>query len=69
MLSSRAFQILESKGIDAISFQDAESFFRVDDYVTGIARSRKLARIIDAFGDDPLLGNAIKRLADKVRKI
>jgi len=40
----------------------------VDDYVTGAARREKLARIINTFGDDLELSQAIKILSEKVRK-
>jgi len=67
MLSSIAYEKLISDGFDSVTVQDAEAFFRVDDYVTGSARERKLVRIINVFGDDPDLGKFIKLLEKKVR--
>lgn len=52
---------------EAISRREAEAFFRVDDYVVGQARERKVLRILNAFGDDPELGNAVKELAKLVQ--
>jgi len=68
MLGTIAFEKLNLEGAGAITVQEAESFFRVDDYVLGKARERKLLRIMNTFGDDPELGHAVKTLAKKVRK-
>jgi hypothetical protein len=68
MLSSKAFEKLSTNNSETVTAQEAEAFFRVDDYVTGKTRERKLDRIIKAFGDDPDLGHAVKLLAMKVRK-
>jgi hypothetical protein len=68
MLTSPALAIFNSKGIDAVTEQEAEAFFRIDDYVTGTARTRKLSRIMDTFGNDSDLGKAIRALAKKVRE-
>ncbi len=43
--------------------REAETFFRVDEYVTGEARERKVNRIAYAFGDDPELGPLVRALA------
>jgi hypothetical protein len=69
MLASQAFKTLTNLGSDFISMHDAEAFFRVDDYVTGHARTERLTRIRNAFGDDAVLGEAVRILAEKVRKI
>jgi hypothetical protein len=69
MLSSKAFLKFNTNEIDLVTVQEAEAFFRVDDYVTGVARKEKLTRIINTFGDDPELGQAVKILARKVRRI
>jgi hypothetical protein len=67
MLESQTLHNLESSGIDAITPQEAEAFFRIDDYVVGKARQRKLVRVLNALGSDPKLGPAIRILARKVR--
>lgn len=69
MLSTLAFEKVSLNEEHLITTQEAEDFFRVDDYVTGVARKEKLARIINTFGEDPELGQAIKLLKEKVRKI
>jgi len=67
MLSSDAYEKLISDGLDSITVRDAEAFFRVDDYVTGSARERKIVRIKNMFKDDPDLGKFIRILESKVR--
>lgn len=68
LLASDACQNAASKGVDSVNRQMAEEFFRVDDYVTGDARERKIQRILDTFGDDPDLGDLASVLAIKVRR-
>ena len=68
ILSDVAFLKAQSLGIESVTSQEAESFFRVNDYVTGRARERKLTRILNTFGDDPELGQVVRQLAAKVRR-
>ena len=68
MLSSTAFAKFRSGEIDGISEQEAEAFFRLDSYVTGRAREQKLLRLLNFFGDDAELGDAVKALEMKVRR-
>ena len=67
MLSSEAFAKLSKGKAEEITAQEAESFFRLDVYVTGNAREDKIVRALNAFGGDPELGPAVKTLAPKVR--
>jgi hypothetical protein len=69
MLASIAYEKVISNECDYITPKEAEDFFRVDDYVTGAARREKLTRIINTFGDDLELSQAIKILSEKVRKL
>ena len=67
-LRSPQFEIVLPAGMhDAITLQEAESFFRLDVYVTGNAREDKIIRALNAFGNDPQLGVAVKALAEKAR--
>jgi len=68
MLATTAFEKFSSDDVGTITEQEAEAFFRVDDYVTGKARERRLTRIVNTFGDDPDVGHLIRTLAKKVRK-
>jgi hypothetical protein len=67
MLASEAFSKFQAGGVNAVTHQEAETFFRVDDYVVGKAREHKIVRTLNMFGDDPDLGQAVKELASKVR--
>jgi hypothetical protein len=67
LLASEAFAKFTLKGVDAVTTQEAESFFRLDAYVSGEAREDKIIRALNSFGDDPDLGNVVNALADKVR--
>ncbi len=68
LLSSDAFAKFASNQADAISLQEAESFFRVDAYVTGDARTEKILRAKNRFGDDAELGPLIRLLESKLSK-
>jgi hypothetical protein len=67
LLTSPALAAFQRAGPEAVSRQDAEAFFRVDDYVTGAAREAKIDRLLNAFVDDADLGPAIRQLAAVVR--
>lgn len=67
MLGSEAFAKF-SAGMDkTITVQEADSFFRLDVYVTGKAREDKIVRALNAFGSDPELGPAVNTLAARTR--
>ena len=66
MLATEAHAKFSTRRQDAISIQEAESFFRVDAYVTGGAREEKILRTKNSFGDDPELGPLIKLLELKI---
>lgn len=68
MLDSLAFAKFRAGELDGVGEQEAEAFFRLDSYVTGRAREQKLLRLLNAFGEDPELGEAVKALETKVRR-
>jgi len=68
MVSTIAFEKVNANNPESVTLQEAESFFRLDDYVTGKAREEKLIRILTAFGNDPDLKSVIQILAERVRK-
>lgn len=69
LLASDAFAKLQAEGIEAVTKREAESFFRVDDYVATEARKQKILRLKNVFGSDPLLGEAISLLAEKLEEM
>lgn len=67
LIATDAFRKYQEHGAHAVSSQEAASFFRVDAYITGKARERKLTRLLDWFRDDPDLGPAVRDLASITR--
>jgi hypothetical protein len=67
MLTEEAFLKFESGGASAVALREAEAFFKLDEYVVGNARERKIQRVVNAFADDPELGQAVRELASKAR--
>jgi hypothetical protein len=68
MLASTAYEKYTAGKKEEITVQEAEAFFRVNDYVTGIARKERLTRVQNAFGKDPLIGELVNHLMIAVRK-
>ena len=68
MMSEVAYFKFERGEIRDVSQAEAESFFRLDDYVTGQARERKLIRVLNLFGSDQELGAVVRELAAKIRR-
>jgi hypothetical protein len=68
MLASVAFEKASTANLAAVTIPEAEAFFRLDEYIKGEAREKKLVRLVNAFSNDPDLGKIIKKLAEKVRE-
>jgi hypothetical protein len=66
--ASEAFRKLHAEPGEAVTPREAETFFRLDPYITGSKREERILRILNAFGDDPELGAVVNRLANQVRK-
>jgi len=69
MLTSTAYNKIRTGKPDTITAPEADAFFRLDEYTTGLARKEKMTRIINTFGNHTDLGHAIKILSKKVRKL
>jgi hypothetical protein len=67
MLSEPAYKKAAEGRASEVTVVEAERFFRLDDYVVGQARERKLAQAENAFHDDPKLGPAVANAAQLVR--
>lgn len=67
MLSSEAYAKLSGGRPDAITDKEAEDFFRVDDYVAGAARERRITRIVNSFASDTELAQLVQLLASRLR--
>jgi hypothetical protein len=66
LLNSPAFQKCSEGLADSVSPSEAAAFFRIDDYVTSEMRRQRVTRIVNSFGKDPALGEAVLLLAHKV---
>lgn len=67
LLSSDAFDQFEESGdFAAVTDEAANAFFRIDVYVKGQARERKVTRVVNYFGEDPELGELVQGLARRV---
>lgn len=69
LLSSNAAQKFFDGEIESITPSEVATFFRVDEYVTGTVRDRKVTRIVNAFGDDPELGDAVRTVRDLLTEL
>ena len=68
MLASQAFEKFSAGDSEGITARAAADFFRIDDYIVGESRKRTLNRIVNAFGQDPELGAAVRALTKKLRE-
>jgi hypothetical protein len=68
MLHSDAFRKFTAEGSSSVTEEEADAFFRLNGYVVGEARERKITRVLNTFGDDEQLGPAVTALAARVRK-
>lgn len=66
MISSPLLERFKSEGPGAISVREAESFFRIDEYVTGLVREQRLNRWIAAFALDEELREIVGALAARL---
>lgn len=68
MLTSRAFERFAKGATSDITDDEADAFFRLNLYVRGQARERKIARIQNQFGSDPELGELVRQLAARAKE-
>jgi hypothetical protein len=68
LMATEAYAKIASGHAYELTRRDAESFFRIDSYVQGEARRRRVATIANAHGDDPELGPVIEQLAEIVKE-
>jgi len=68
LLTSVAYERLIAEGIEAVTSDEADAFFRINVYVEGQARERKISRVENQFGGDAELGEAVRLLAARARQ-
>jgi hypothetical protein len=66
LMSTDAFSKFRSGRLDAVSDDEADAFFRLNVYIRGQARERKVARIENQFTNDEELGELVTALARRV---
>ncbi len=67
LLTSVAYERVSDGDAAALTGDEADAFFRINVYVEGQARERKIARIENQFGDDPDLSEAVRVAAAVAR--
>jgi hypothetical protein len=67
MLETEAYTKFSSGSKSSITPREAETFFRIDDYVLGEEREKKVTRALNLFGNDRQLGPLVHFLAATVR--
>jgi hypothetical protein len=68
ILLSNAYTKVRDGKETQVTAQEAASFFRMDEYVVGKARERKITRILNAFHDDPEIGPVATRVAELLNR-
>lgn len=68
ILASDALAKYQVGGVDAVSQDDLEALFRLNAYIRGQARERKVLKVVNTFGDDPTFGDAIREFGNKLRE-
>ena len=68
MLGEPAHAKAKNNRLDEISVAEAERFFRLDDYIVGEARNRRILQVQNAFHDDPELSPTLVKSAELVRR-
>ncbi len=66
LLAEEAFKKVASAAADTVTERELLRFFRLDDYIVGETRTARISRITHSFSDDPVLGVAVKILADRI---
>jgi hypothetical protein len=67
LMSTDAFEKFHAGRLDEVSDDEADAFFRLNIYVRGQARQRKIARIANEFTNDDELGDLVTTLAKRAR--
>jgi hypothetical protein len=69
VLGHPALEIIRVSGANALPPRELESLFRVDEYILGAVRERRIARVLNAVADDPGLVALLSPAAERVRSL
>jgi hypothetical protein len=67
ILASDAYLKLRENRTNELTDHEANSFFRIDEYVGPKSRERKIARLVNVFRDDPEIGPVVVELAKRIK--
>jgi hypothetical protein len=67
MRAEVAYEKARDGRFSEVTSLEAERFFRLDDYVVGVVRERKIQQTENAFRDDPDLRPVVTKIAEIVR--
>lgn len=67
LLESTIFGKAKAQGDASIALREAEQLFKLDDYVQGLARERKIDRYVALLGNDTDVGEVVRSLASRLR--
>lgn len=67
LLASDAYKKIISHKADEITLREAEDFFRLDEYLQGTARDKKITRLVNTFANDQELKPVLAMISKKVR--
>ena len=67
IIASAAFAKFQGRRVNEITPLEANTFFRIDEYVNADARARKVSRLVNVFRNDPEIGPAVLALAERVK--
>lgn len=68
LTASEAFEKFAAGQQGEITADEADAFFRLNVYVRGQARLRKITRVENEFATDPELGDVVALLADRAKQ-
>ena len=68
LTGTEAFAKMTARNGDGISADEVDAFFRLNVYLRGESREKKIARIENQFGNDSELGELIRLLAPRARE-
>jgi len=69
LLAHPATEALRTSGVAALTDRDVEALFRVDEYIVGAVRDRRIARVLNAIADEPSLVALFEPAAARARAL
>ncbi len=67
ILASDAYMKMRQNRAGEITTHEANTFFRIDEYVSLESRERKISRLVNVFRNDPEIGPVVVELAKQVK--